>query len=115
MQPSNEQVVASCQRAGIPYVCSVGNSICVSDYTVNPNDDTGPGSTLFIVAVLKAFKRDMFAFELRAIEVLDLVNGWAWRWQTINGAEEELDCPESTLTAACMAAIVAAYPAEEKA
>jgi hypothetical protein len=97
MTPTNEQVVAACLRAGIPYVCSVGNSICVSDYTVNPHDDTGPGSALFIVAVLGA---------LPIFEGETLVRRFCDEW-FVRG-----HCA-LTLTAACMAAIVAAYPEQE--
>lgn len=122
MTPTNEQVVAACQRAGIKEVQHGHETLIWNSETpayVSVIDDgslyseTTPGSALFIVAVLRAFKRDMFAFELRCNDVLDLEKGWAFRWTVITQPEQELECWDMTLTAACMAAIVAAFPPKE--
>ena len=107
--PTNEQIVAACQRAGIHYVDLIDNYLGLYDndgsfrYIV-ASDDTQTGSALFIVAVLGAVP--LSALQANKDYLVKRANSGAWAvWSGRFGWQ----CFD-TLTAACMAAIVAAYP-----
>lgn len=107
MTPTNEQVVAACQRAGMD-VFSIGSLLFIDEYEISENLDSCPGSARFIVAVLGA------------LDKAEVIRGDKGRWRvggrlTTCEALRIYSDWHDTLTAACMAAIVAAYPPEEKA
>ena len=106
MQPTNEQVVAACQRAEID-VFSVGSLLFIGEYEISANLDYCPGSALFIVAVLGAMKE-------RLHHVGHFDDYWyvTWVQRPIDSVTQE--AKGATLTAACMTAIVAAYPEEAR-
>lgn len=110
MTPTNEQVVAACQRAGISvYASQFYDGLIVTSksnegYPIYPSDDNYPGSALFIVAVLGA---------LRFEQITRSVDGSLWFISLLYCSTLENTVGGSTLTAACMAAIVAAHPEEE--
>lgn len=73
MTPTNEQVVAACQRAGIPVGITVTGELSIAftgnAYLVYQDNDTRPGSALFIVAVLGA------------LDKADVIRGDKGRWR----------------------------------
>lgn len=104
MIPTNEQVVAACQRAGIPVRISGRNGWDKLYYGAS---DEPIGSARFIVAVLGALDK---AEVIRGDNGRWRVGGRLTTCETLRIYSDWHD----TLTAACMAAIVAAYPPEDQ-
>ena len=113
MTPTNEEVVAACQRVGIPVegirgelsIAFTGNA-----FLIYRDNDTRPGSALFITAVLKALdvsvmigrSTDGFQITWKKIIPDKDFNSETKKWTVENYSTHW----HKTLTAACMSAIV---------
>ena len=106
MIPMNQDIVDAAKRAGIPVedirgelsIAFTGNA-----FMIYMDNDTRPGSALFIVAVLGVLPYDVAGALVKRAE-----GHWGVRY----GISRKW---APTLTEACAHAIVAAYPAKEAA
>lgn len=108
--PTNEQVVAACQRAGIPVKLSKRagwDRLYYGLHAIVCTDDEPIGSARFIVAVLRAL-----GYARASISCIDGKGVVNWLQRHVDSFHTEATA--NTLTAACMVAIVAAYPEENK-
>lgn len=109
---TNAEIVAAAKRAGIPIYLDLGIINCGGPAIIRDND-MATGSALAIVAILAAFKRDMWSFAIVSCNVLDVNVGWIIEWQVMNQQPCEIVMEGATLIDACLAALVAAYPPED--
>lgn len=111
---TNAEIVAAAERAGIPITETSNGLLWIGAVgTIDRSNDSLHGSACAIVAILAAFKRDMWSVAIESCNVLDLDVGWIIEWWVMNKQPCEIVMEGATLIETCLAALVAAYPPED--